>query len=178
MTRELNILTVISIASLTGIITKYPTIGAKITEQKEKPKLPRMDFIFNRRSLASRVEPSVLSEALASSPRLASRGWIIFDDLRPSCPSILLRGTWHKVVITFGGIFPAYLHRCTIDDHLRWSSSCLRLRKAPVMTWHPFHIGIRGLCSHLVFLGDSAPEATFSDEKSLTTEIITHIFYR
>ena len=148
MTRELNILTAISIASLTDLITKYPTIRARKAEQKERPKLPHADFIFNRGSPASRVEPSVLSEVLASSSRLASRGWIIFDDPRPSCLSILLRGSCHKVDNTFGGVFPAYLRGRTIEDHLRWSSSDLCPRKTPVMMWHPFPIGIGGLCSH------------------------------
>ena len=74
MTREFNILTVMSILSLTGLVTKYPTIGAKITEHQEKPKLPRVDFIFYRGSPTSRVEAYVLSEVLTSSLRLASRG--------------------------------------------------------------------------------------------------------
>ena len=155
-----------------GLITKYSTIGAKIKEQKEKPKLPCVDFIFDRGSPALRVEPSVLIEAFASSPRLVLRGWIIFDDPQPSCPSILLRGSWHKVNITFGSVFPAYLRGCTIDDRLLWSSSRLRPRETHVVTWHPFHIGIGGLCSHLIFLGDSAPEATFANKKSLTTLIV------
>ena len=35
MTRELNILPVISIPSLTSLITKYPTIGARKAKQKK-----------------------------------------------------------------------------------------------------------------------------------------------
>ena len=78
-----------SIASLTGLITKYPTIRS---ETKDIPKLPHADFIFNRGSPASRVEPTVLSEVLACSPRLASREWIIFDDPQPSCYQSLFEG--------------------------------------------------------------------------------------
>ena len=36
------------------------------------------------------------------------------------------------------------------------------------MTWRSFPIGIRGLRSHVMFVGDSALEPTFADEKSLT----------
>ena len=37
-----------------------------------------------------------------------------------------------------------------------------------MMTWHSIPLGIGGLLSHLMFLGDSAPEATFAVEKSPT----------
>ena len=141
MTRELNILTVISISSLTGLIIKYPMIGAKITEQ-ERPKLPRVDFIFDRGSPASRVEPYILSEVLTSSPKLASRGWIIFEDPRPSCLSIPLRGSCHKINTTFGGASSFYLRRCSIEGHLWQSSSILHPGEAPVMMWHCFAVGI------------------------------------
>ena len=157
MSRELNIITVILIASITGLVTKNPTIGARKAEQKERPKLLHADFIFDRGSLTSRVEPSVSSEVLASSSRLASQGWIIFDDPWPSCPLIPLRRSCYKVDITFGCVFPACHRGCTIEDHLRRSSSSLRPGEAPVMTWHSFPIGIGGLCLHLMFLGDSAP---------------------
>ena len=113
MTQELNILTVISIASLIDLVTKHLTIGARKAEQKEKLKLPYADFFFDRGSPASWVEPSILSEVLDSSSRLASQGWIIFVDLWPSCPSIPLRGSYHKVDITLGGVFLAYHHGCT-----------------------------------------------------------------
>ena len=148
MTWELNIITATSITSLTSLITKYPMIEAWKAEHKERPKLPHVDFIFDRGSPASRVEPSVLSEILTSSPRLASQGWIIFDDPRSFCPSIPLRGSCHKIYITFGGIFSAYHHGCKIEDHLRRSSSRLRLEEAPAMAWHSFPVGIGGLCSH------------------------------
>ena len=143
MIRELNILTVISIASLTGLTTKDTTIGTRKAEQKERPKLPHADFISI--GPASRVEPSVLSEVLASSPRLASQGWIIFDDLWHSYLSIPLRGFCHKIDITFGGVSPAYHWGCTIKDHLWRSSSRLRSGEALVMM---FLIRIGGLCSH------------------------------
>ena len=128
-----------------------------------------MDFIFDWRSPASWVEPSVLSEVIASSPRLASRVWFTFDDLRPSCPSIPLRGYCHNPDVIFGDVFPAYHHRYKIEDHLRQSSSRLYPRGTLVMTWHSFLVGIGGLCSHQMFLRDSAPDATFAEEKSLTT---------
>ena len=35
MTRELNIITATSITSLTSLITKYPTIGARKAKQKK-----------------------------------------------------------------------------------------------------------------------------------------------
>ena len=64
--------TVILIASLAGLITKYPTIGARKAERKVRPKLTRVDFIFDRGLLASRVELFVLNEVLTSTSRLAS----------------------------------------------------------------------------------------------------------
>ena len=139
---------------------------------KERPKLIRVDFIFYRGSPASLVEPSALNEVLTSSLRLASLVWIIFEDPQPSCPSFPLRGSCHKLDTTFGGIFPSYRRGCRIEDHLRWSSSILRLGEAPVMMWHYFAVGIGGLCSHKMCLGDFAPEAIFADEKSLTTKPI------
>ena len=148
MTRELNILMITSVTSLTGLIKKYPTIGARKAEWKERPKLPSMDFIFDRGLPASRVEPSVLSEVLTSSSRLSLREWIIFDDLRSSCPSIPLRRSRYKMDVTFGGVFPAYHHGCTFEDNLQRSSSRLRSGEAYVLTWHSFPIRIGGLCSH------------------------------
>ena len=120
-------------------------IGVRHKEPKERLKVPHMDFIFDRGSPASRVELSVLSEVLASSLRLASRGWIIFEDPRPSCLSIPLRGSCHKIDTTFGGASPVYLLGCSIEGHLRQSSSILRPGKAPVMIWHCFAVGIGGL---------------------------------
>ena len=171
MTQELNILTVMSIPSLTGLITKYPTIGARKAEQKERPKLPHADFIFDQGLPASWVVPSVLSEVLAFFLRLASWGWIIFDDSWPSCPWIPLRGSCHKMDITFDSVSLVYHRGCTIEDHLWRSSSHLCLREALVMTWLPFPIRIGGLCSYLMFLKDSASDVTFTDEKSLTTSV-------
>ena len=126
-----------------------------------------MDIIYDRGPPASQVEAHVLSEVLTSSPRLASQGWIIFKDPRSSCLSIHLRGSCHEADISFDGIPPVYLRGCTIEDHLRRSSSSSRLGGAPVLTWRSFPIGIGGLCSYLMFLEDSAPEATFADENHL-----------
>ena len=117
-------------------------------EQKERPKLPHVDFIFDRGSPTSRVELSVLSEVVASSPRLASRGWIIFKDQRPPRTSIPLRGPCHKIDTTFGGASPVYLRGCSIEDHLRQSSSILRPGEALVMMWHCFAIVI-GACAYV-----------------------------
>ena len=99
MTQELNILTVISIASLIDLVTKHLTIGARKVEQKEKLKLPYADFFFDRGSPASWVEPSILSEVLDSSSRLASQGWIIFVDLWPSYPQSLSKGLVIKSIL-------------------------------------------------------------------------------
>ena len=103
----------------TGLVTQCPTIGVRNKERKVRPKLPYVDFIFDRGLPASRVEPSVLSEVLAYSLRLALREWIIFEDPWPSCPSIPLRGSCHKINSTFSGVFPFYLRGCRIEDHLR-----------------------------------------------------------
>ena len=140
--------TIITIASLTGVVTKHPTIGARKVERKERPKLTRVDFIFDRWSPASRVERSVLSEVLTSSPRIASRRQILFDDPRSSCLSIPLRGSCHKIDTTFGGAFLAYLRGCRIEYYLWQSSPILRPREAPVMMWHYFTVRIGGLCLH------------------------------
>ena len=142
---------------------------------KERPKLPCVDFIFDWGSQASRVEPSILSEVLISSQRLSSQRWIIFEDPRPSCSSIPLRGSCHKMDTIFGGASPAYLRGCKIEGHLWQSSSILRPGEVPVMMWHCFAVGIGGLCSYYMFLGEYAPEATFADEKSPTTNNIYYI---
>ena len=117
------------------------------TEWKVRPKLTRVEFIFDQGSPASWVELSVLNEVLTSSPRLASQGWIIFDDLRPSYLSIPLRGSCHKLDASFGGVFLSYHRGCKIEDQLRRSSSSLRPGGAPMMMWHSFPIGTRGLSS-------------------------------
>ena len=51
--------TVVAIASLTGVVTEHPTIGARKVERKERPNLTRVDFIFDRGSSASWVERSL-----------------------------------------------------------------------------------------------------------------------
>ena len=135
VTPELNIYGYINPESY-GLSYKISQDRGKKSGIKERPKLPRVDFILDRVSLASRVEPSVLNEVLVSSLRLASQGWIIFEDPRSSCPSIPLQGSCHKIDTTFGGAFPAYLHGCKIEDHLRQSSSILRSGEAPMMAWH------------------------------------------
>ena len=106
MSQELNILTVISIASLTDLNTKHSTIGARKVEQKERPKLQCVDFMFDRGLPASQVEPSVLSEVLASTPRLASREWIIFDDPQSFVRQSLSEGLALKSILPSGVFFP------------------------------------------------------------------------
>ena len=143
-----RISTVITIVNLTGVVTEYSTIGARKAERNERPKLTRVDFFFDQGSPASRVERSVLSKILTSSPRPASWKWIIFDYLRPSCPSIPLRRFCHKIDTSFSGAFPAHLRGCKIRDHLGQSSFILCPGEALVMTWHCFAIQIRSLYSH------------------------------
>ena len=55
-----------------GVITENPTIGARKVERKVRPKLTRVDLIFDQGLPASRVELSVLNEVLTSSLRIAS----------------------------------------------------------------------------------------------------------
>ena len=138
---------VITIASLTGVVTGYPTIGAKKAGRKVRLKLTRVDFIFDWGSPASWVERSVLREVFTSSLRPALQGPIIFDDPRSSYPSIHLRGSCHKIDTTFGDVFSAYPRGCIIEDHLRRSSSCLRPGEAPMMMWYSFPIAIGGSSS-------------------------------
>ena len=114
-----RISTVITIVNLTGVVTEYSTIGARKAERNERPKLTRVDFFFDQGSPASRVERSILSEVLTSSPKLASRHQILFDDLRSSCPSIPLRGTGHKIGITFDNVCPTYHRESKVEDHRR-----------------------------------------------------------
>ena len=69
------------------------------------------DSNFGRGFPDSRVEPSMLCEVLASSPRLASQGQIIIGDSRPSYQSIseglvkkLISPSVMPLLITFEGI--------------------------------------------------------------------------
>ena len=127
-----------------------------------------MNSISDHGSPASRVESSVFNEVLASSPRPALRGWIIFEDPRPSCPSIPLRGSCHKINTTSGGASLVYLRGYKIEGHLRQSSFILLSREASVMTWHCCAVRNERLYLHYLLFGDSAPEAMIEDEKSLT----------
>ena len=88
---------------------------------------------------------SVLSEILASFLRLASRRWIIFEDPQPSCPSIPLRGSCHKINITSGGASLAYLWWHKIEGYLQQSSHTFSSGNAPVMTWYCWAAGIESV---------------------------------
>ena len=101
-----------------GLVTKYPTIGAKITEQYERPKLLCVDFICDRGPPALWVEAHVLSKVLTSSLRLASRGWIIFRDLLvcQSCSEVLVMKSTSPSVVFFLLIIVGVESRIIFDD--------------------------------------------------------------
>ena len=154
-----------------------PLQAGTISHFKERPRVPCADFIFDRGTPAPGAKPSILSEVLASSSRLALRVWIIFEDPRPcpsiplrgsSCPSIPLRGSSCELRSSFGEALYDHLRWRMIEDHLRQSSLILRSCDDVAST----SFVVEGLCTPLMPLEDFAPEATFLDEKSPTTILI------
>ena len=127
-------------------LSNIPQSGVA-SDIKKKPKLPCVDFIFDRGSPASRVEPTALSEVLVPSPRLSSRVQNLSEDLRPSYLSFLFRGYCHKLSTIFSDAFTDYPRGYKIKGHLQQSSFILRLREASVMTWRCFAVRIEGLGS-------------------------------
>ena len=148
----------------TSTVPDSPLQAGTVSHFKERPRLPCADFNFDRGAPAPRAKLSILSEVLASSPRLASWVWIIFEDLRP-CPSIPLRGSSCEFRSSSGGALHDHLRGRTIEDHLRQSSLILRSCDDVAST----SFAAEGLCSPLMPLEDFAPEATFLDKKSPTT---------
>ena len=158
----------------TSTVPDSPLQAGTVSHFKERPRLPCADFNFDRGAPAPRAKLSILSEVLASSPRLASWVWIIFEDPRP-CPSIPLRGSPRPSIplrgsscelrSSFGGALHDHLRGRTIEDHLRQSSLILRSCDDVAST----SFAAEGLCTPLMPLEDFAPEATFLDEKSPTT---------
>ena len=151
-----------------------PLQAGTVSHFKERPRLPCADFNFDREAPAPRAKLSILSEVLASSPRLASWVWVIFKDPRP-CPSIPLRGSSRPSIplrgsscefrSSFGGALHDHLRGRTIEDHLRRSSFILRSCDDVAST----SFAAEGLCTPLMPLEDFVPEATFLDKKSPTT---------
>ena len=95
-----------------------PLQAGTVSHFKERPRLPCADFNFDRGAPAPRAKLSILSKVLASSPRIASWVWIIFEDPRP-CPSIPLRGSSRPSILlrrsscelrsSFGGVLHDHL---------------------------------------------------------------------
>ena len=158
----------------TSTVPDSPLQAGTVSHLKVRPRLPRAGFIFEWEAPAPEAKPSILSEVLASSPRLASWVWIIFEDPRlcpsiphrgSSRPSIPLRGSSCELRSYFGGALHDHLRGRTIEDHLRQSSLILRSCDDVASTF----FAAEGLCTPLMPFEDFAPEATFLDEKSPTT---------